>query len=464
MTTSATTHRSTAHNLRTFLLIWLGQVFSLTGSGLTGFALGLWVYQQTGSVTQFAYISVATLLPQMLLTPFAGALIDRWDRRLVMAVCNLVAGVTTCAFAWLNFSELLLVWHIYLGMSLISCSNAFLLPAYYASTTLLVPQDQRGRVNGMVQLGQAAAQIVAPVLAGLLLVTIDISGILLLDFGSYLFALTTLLLVRIPRPEANAAQSGQSSLLGEVAYGWRYISERPGLLGLMLFITVSNFVLGIVSVLVTPLVMAIASPSVLGTVLSVGGCGMLIGSIVMSVWGGPNRRIAGVLGFMLLGGLFILIGGSAPSPIVIGAAAFCFFFCLPIVNSCNIAIMQSKVAVDVQGRVFAFSGMLANLAMPVAFVVAGPLVDRVFEPLLAVRGPLASTVGTVIGVGPGRGIGLLFMLLGAAIALIVGGSYLYRPLREIERELPDAEDASSGDKIAVVKAGPDGLVIVGSEG
>ena len=428
--------------MRDFLLLWLGQLVSLTGSGLTGFALGLWVYQRTGSVTDFALISMFTLLPQIVLSPLAGALIDRWDRRRVMMLSDLVAGIVTLTMSLLLMRQQLMVWQIYLGMALISTCNAFQLPAYFAATSLLLPPEQRGRGSGMVQLGQAVGQIAAPVLAGVFVLTIGINGVLVIDFATYVFAVGTLALVHIPRAEATPDQTGKGSLGREIAYGWSYLTSRPGLLGLMLFITAANFMLGIISVLVTPLVLAIASPAVLGSVMSTGGIGMLVGSVVMSAWGGPKRRVSGVLGFMLLGGLCILVGGLRPSTLLIAFAAFGFFFCLPIINGCNMAILQSKVAPDVLGRVFALSNMLVAAAMPLSFVLAGPLADRVFERLLVDGGPLAGSIGAWIGVGPGRGIGLLFIVLGILIELIVAAAYAYPRIRLVEDELPDVGSTS----------------------
>jgi MFS family permease len=429
----------TAIRMRVFILIWFGQLISLTGSGLTGFALGLWVFQRTGSVTQFSLISVFTMLPLILLSPVAGALVDRWDRRWAMIFSNSGAGLSTMAIALLLLADQLKVWHIYLAMAAISTYSAFQWPAFAAATTLLVPKQHLGRASGLVQIGQANAQIIAPMLAGVLVMSIQIQGVLLIDFASYLFALVTLLIVRIPKPKTTAkSAAGKGSLLREIAYGWTYITARPGLLGLVIFLAISNFLLGMVGVLVTPLVLSFASPTVLGIVMSIGGIGMLVGSLVMSAWGGPKRRAYGVLNFMLLGGVCILLGGLRPSAPLIAVAAFLFFFGLPIINGCYQTIMQSKVAPEVQGRVFAVNGMIAWSSMPLAYLVAGPLTDHIFEPLLAAGGPLTGSIGRLVGIGPGRGIGLLFIVLGILIVLAVAGGYRYPRLRLVEDELPDA--------------------------
>jgi len=431
----------TATDMRVFIIIWFGQMVSLIGSGLTGFALGVWVYQRTGSVTQFALISLFTTLPGIVISPIAGTLVDRWDRRWTMLLGDCGAGLSTLAIALLLFADRLELWHIYLATSVSSTCSAFQYPAYAAATTLLVPKQHLGRASGLLHLGQSVAQLISPVMAGILVVTVQIQGVILLDFATFLFALVTLLLVRFPKPQpetTQASKAGKGSLLREAAYGWTYITARPGLLGLLIFLATSNFLVGIVEVLATPLVLSFASAAVLGTVLSIGGSGMLVGSVVMSTWGGPVRLIKSVFGFTLLNGLCILVAGLRPSAKLFAVAAFLFFVGLPIINGSIQVIFQRKVVPDVQGRVFALMGAISGSSLPLAYLVAGPLADRVFEPLMTTGGLLAGSIGQLIGVGPGRGIGLMFITLGALTMLVTVVAYQYPRLRLVEEELPDA--------------------------
>jgi DHA3 family macrolide efflux protein-like MFS transporter len=432
------TQRAGLRGFRAFLLIWFGQLVSLTGSGLTGFALGVWVYQRTGSVTQFALISLFTALPGILFSPIAGALVDRWDRRWAMIISDTGAGFCTLGVGLLLFANRLEVWQIYILMALSSTFSAFQWPAYSAATTLLVPKEQFGRASGMVQLAEAVAQIGAPSLAGVLLGVIQIQGVILIDFVTFLFAVLTLSLVRVPRPEISAeGKVGQGSLLREAAYGWKYIRARPGLLGLLLFFATSNFASGIVQVLFTPLVLSFTTAAVLGTILSIGGLGFLVGSLTMSAWGGPKVRVYGIYLSSLLQGVVLFAAGFPPQVAILATAAFLYFFGIPIVNGCSQAIWQSKTAPDVQGRVFAVRRMIAWSSLPLAYLAAGPLADQVFEPLLAEGGALAGSVGQIIGTGEGRGIGLLYMILGIISLLATAVGYLYPRLRQVERELPD---------------------------
>ena len=433
------TERNIPPGFRTFLLIWFGQTISLTGSGLTGFALGVWVFLRTGSVTQFALISLFTSLPGIVFSPIAGALVDRWDRRWAMILSDSGAGLCTLSVALLLLAGRLEVWQIYIAMAASSTFSAFQWPAYSAATTLLVPKEHYGRASGLVQISEAVAQIASPVMAGALIGTIQVWGVMLIDFATFLFALVTLLVIRVPRPESTVeGKAGQGSLLHEAAYGWKYILARPGLLGLLLFFATTNFTSGIVGVLFTPLVLYFTTPAVLGTLLSIGGVGFLAGSLLMSTWGGPKRRIYSILGFSLLQGCALFLAGFPPQVVILGAAAFIFFFGLPLINGCSQAIWQSKTAPDVQGRVFAVRRMIAWSSLPISYLLAGPLADRVFEPLLVPGGALTNSIGRIIGVGAGRGIGLLFIILGIITLLAALVGYLYPRLRRVEIELPDA--------------------------
>jgi MFS family permease len=421
--------------MRVFILIWFGQLISLIGSGLTGFALSVWVYQRTGSVTQFALISLSTTLPRIVISPLAGALIDRWNRRWIMIFSDSGAGLSTLVIAFPLATGCLEIWHIYLVTAAISTFSAFQLPAYSAATTLLVPKQHLDRANGMIQMGVGVAQLISPVLGGVLLATIQLPGVILLDCATFLFALVTLLSIRFPKAKTTAAgEAGKGSLLRETICGWTYISARPGLLGLLIFLAASNLLVGVVSVLATPLVLSFASPAVLGTILSISGSGMLMGSLVTIACGGPQHRINIVFCFMLLSGLCILVAGLRPCVPLFTLAAFLFFLGLPLINASTQVIFQKKVPPDVQGRVFAFNGAIAGASLPLASVVAGPLADQVFEPLMTTNGPLAGSIGRIIGVGPGRGIGLLFIVIGALTILATVAAYQYPCLRLVEDE------------------------------
>jgi DHA3 family macrolide efflux protein-like MFS transporter len=425
--------------MTTFVVVWAGQVVSALGSYLTGFALAVWVYQQTGSATLFALITLVTTLPGVLLSPFAGALADRWDRRWAMILADSGAGAATLALALLIWRGRLELWHIYVLMAIVSTFSTLSWPAFTAATTLLVPQRHLGRASGMTQMGDAAAQILSPLLAGAMVVTIGRQGVVLIDFATYLVAIAALLAVRMPRPPATPeGAADRGSLWREARSGWSFIRQRRGLLALLVLIAVTNVGTGMVQVLLSPMVLSFASPATLGRVLTAAGFGVLAGGLLMTVWGGPRRRVAGILGFLLLQGLILPVGGLRASALLIAAGAFVYMFALPVINGSSQALWQTKVAPDLQGRVFAVRRMVAWSTLPLAYLIAGPLADHVFEPLLAAGGPLAGGVGQVIGVGKGRGIALMLIVIGLAIVLVVAAASRFPRLLRLESELPDA--------------------------
>lgn len=427
-------------SFRRFALIWVGQLVSLVGSGLTNFIIGVWVYQRTGSVTKFTMIALFAVLPSIIILPWAGVLADRWDRRWLMICSNVGAALSTLFLALLLFAGRLEIWHIYLGVTAISTFASFLSLVYTTTLTLLVPKEQLSRSNGMVYTAQAASQIVPPLLAGMLLAAIDIHSLILIDFATYLFAMLTLLVVPFHAPGTTAEKRvAKAPLLREIGYGWSFIKARPGLTALLIYFATVNFVVGMARILFTPMILNFASTRTLATLLSVSGVGFLFGSLVLTVWGGPKNRVRGVLGFGSLFGFSVMFVGLRPSIILAGIAVFSMYSLIPIMNGCSQAIWLTKTPTEVQGRVFSVRLMLALSTSPLAYLIAGPLADRVFEPLVAG----SELLQKVFGEGRGRGIGLMFAAAGLLTMLVQLAGLLYPRLTQIEQELPDAVSNSA---------------------
>jgi len=435
--------------MRIFSVIWFGQLISTLGSGLTGFAMGVWIYEKTGSTTLFAMNILAYTLPTLLVSPLAGALVDRWDRRWAMILSDTGAGLSTLVIWLLHSSGNLEIWHIYVATAFIAGFSAFQWPAYSAATTLLVPKKHLGRASGMVQIGEAISQLISPVVAGALFVSAGLYSIILIDFITFGFAVLTLLVIRVPKPEVTEeGKEGKGSLLQEAAFGWKYISARRGLLSLLFYFAAINFASGFFGPLLVPMMLDLSEPDTMGLVFSIVGLGMLAGTLIMSAWGGPKKRILGILIPGAAMGLSTIVMGLRPSLVLIGVSGFIMMLFMPILNGSSQALWQSKTAPDVQGRVFAARRMLAQFTQPLSLILAGPLVDRVFQPLMNEGGRLAPTVGKVIGVGPSRGTGLLLILMGLFVFIISFVAYAYPRLRLVEEELPDhiADDADEADE------------------
>lgn len=424
---------------RTFLIIWFGQVISLIGSGLTGFALGVFIYNHTGAATPLALSLVAASVPNLVLLPFAGALVDRWDRRRVLVLSDSGAALVTLTLWALLATGHLEVWVVYVGNAVASALGAFQRPAYMALPSLLVPKKQFGRVGGLMQLANAVSSVVAPLAAGFMVAVIGIEGVFLVDFATYLFALSTLLVVRIPRPAPQpGSAAGRGSLLRQAAFGWGYLRKRPGLLGMLILFAIVNFALGFYSALFTPLVLSRFGAAVLGSLLSVSGLAMLGGSLIMSAWGGSQRKIYTLLGAISICGLGMGTVGLRPDVLLMGVGNLFFFGLVPIANAASQAIWLAKVAPDVQGRVFSTRMMIGSAITPLAYLIAGPLADRVAEPLMAEGGALAGTAGRILGTGSGRGFGLIVVLTGLVVAIAPLLAAFIRPVRRVELDLPDA--------------------------
>jgi MFS transporter, DHA3 family, macrolide efflux protein len=424
--------------MRTFLIVWAGQFASLTGSRLSGFALGVWVFQTTGSATQFALISLFALLPETFISPFAGAIADRYDRRTVIILADTGAAICTLCLALLFFIGNLQIGLIYLLQVLAAVCNAFQVPAYQASITTLVPREQLPRAIGLGQLADGSSLVLAAPLAGLLFAPLGLGGIFMLDLATFLVAVGCLLAVRFPNIDTQShRKTGGAALLQETSEAFRYLLERPGLLGMVLIGTMMNFAIGMVSALLNPMLLSYTTSTVAGLVNGALGMGSVAGSLLISVWKGPRPRIYGFLGFAAINGLCTSLAGLRPEPWLTGAAMFVAFAGLPVAVVCSSVIWRSKVPITMQGRVLALNRMLALASLPLAFAIAGPLADGIFEPLLQEGGALAGSVGAIIGVGMGRGMGLIFILTGLFMASSALIGLLIRPVREVE-QLPDA--------------------------
>ena len=391
--------------MQTFLFIWLGQVFSLLGSSLSEFALAVWVYQTTGSITHYALLSLFIHLPSIFISPFAGAMVDRWSRRQAMIVSDSITGVTALAIMFLVFSQQLQVWHI------------------------------------MVQGAIATARILGPSIAGVLIIKIHLHGILLIDFSTYLLAFFTLLSVKFPRSQQQKIRRKVSieKLWQEVISGWNYVVVRTGLRQLTIFFGVIYLSAGILQVLFLPMVLSFASEKELGIVMSVSGIGMLLGSVIVSLWGCSQRRIEGILVFVFIQGLCLCLGGLKPAVIWAAVGGFGYLCSRAIVVSLNHTIWQQKVPQYLQGRVFSLQNMMEKFLLVITHLSAAPLVEFMFKPLMSENGILASSVGRIIGVGDGRGIALLFVLMGLLNIGAVLVAYRAPQLRRVEIELNDTD-------------------------
>lgn len=423
-----------------FTLVWLGQIISVLATNMTGFALTIWVFEKTGSAMALALVQVFFITPFLIITPFAGVMVDRYNRKLMMMLSDLTAGLATIAILVLYFMGMLEVWHLYAAAVFQGLGNAFQWPAYSSAISTMIPKEQYGRANGMMSLIEMGPGVLAPMLAGSLLPLIGLAGVLTLDVVSFVLAVLALFFVHIPQPpRSQEGVQAQGTMLKEAAFGFRYIFARPSLLGLQLVFFLGNLCVGIANTVIAPMILLrTANDSVsLGVVLSAGAVGGVAGGIVMSAWGGFKRRVHGVLAGWILSSFFLaLVGLGSQLSLWVGAMVLSTFL-IPLVNGSNQAIWQAKVAPDLQGRVFSARRLIAWMTNPISPLIAGTLADYVLEPAMRVPGALPSLLGWLVSPGPGAGMGLLifFSSLGGILAGTAG--YFFAPVRNAEDILPD---------------------------
>lgn len=453
-----------ATRFRAFVIVWFGQFVSLVGSALMDFALAVYVYGLTGSATTLAVILVLGMIPMIVASPVAGSLVDRWGPKPALLVSTSGNVVLAAILAALLYTDAFQVWHVYPIVIVGSTLGALEMPALASLTPQLVPKEQLGRANGMRMAAMAASQVLGPVAAGFLLLTIGIDGIVLIDLLSFLVAIATLLLVDVPRPrpQPSLGTGEEEGVLAEFREGWRYVTARRGLLALLLFLAAVNFSAGVIELVLTPLVLSFASSGGLGTVLSVGGAGMIAGGVAVSAWGGPRRRVRGILGFTLLLGLATIAGALRPSVALVAAAAFVFMGGLAVVISTNQSIWQAKVHPQMLGRVGAIVAMVGSIPQLIAYALAGPAVDHLFEPLVGREEVRSETLATLVGTGPGRGVALLMMVMGVLIVITVCVAATNPQLRNLEDELADQGAGPDDPEAAQADAGagrPEGTAV-----
>lgn len=427
--------------MRAFLIVAIGQVASLLGTGMTGFALTIWAFGETGRATDLALIGFFFITPMLLLSPTAGALVDRYDRKLMMMLSDLASGLMTIVVLLLYSADVLEIWHLFITSAISGAFQAFQWPAFSAAISVMLPKEQYARAHGINSLGESASGIVAPLLAGAMLGLFGLTVILVIDIITFVVAIGALLFVRIPSPpRTESGEEGQGSIWRESLYGFQYIFRRPSLLGLQIVFMVGNFLTGVGLTLMAPMILARTGNNelIFGSVQSVGAAGGVVGGIIMSVWGGPKRLVHGILlGWVassLLGPVLLGLGQSA---VIWAAAAFFLSFFVPIINGSNQAIWQAKVAPDVQGRVFSVRRLIAWVSAPLSRLVAGPLADGVFEPAMAAGGALTDSFSWLVGVGPGAGMALILVFSGLLATLVSVGGYLAPIVRNAEDLLPD---------------------------
>ena len=395
---------STAEDWRKpFFLIWTGQSVSLLGSQLVQFALIWWLTAKTGSATMLAFASFFSYLPEVVLAPFAGALVDRWNRRKVMIAADGIIAAVTVVVATLFWLEAVQVWHIFVVLFLRALGNLFHWAAMKASTSMMVPEEHLARIAGINQAVYGGVNIAGPALGALLLGIIPLFGVLFIDVGTAMLAIIPLLFVVIPQPQVSDRNEAVTvgSVLEDVRQGMRYVLSWRGLCVLLVMAVMCNFfftpLFSILPILVTDFFKG--GVFQLGWIESAWGVGVVAGGLILGAWGGFKRKIISVLVGLIGMGAGMLLVWLAPSRWFALALAGMAIAGLshPITNGPFHAIIQSRVAPEMQGRVFTLITSLATAAVPLSMLVAGPAADAFGPRVLYVFGGAGCLIMGVAG-------------------------------------------------------------------
>lgn len=418
-----------------------GQAISILASTMVEFSVSIWVFERTGSATVLGGMTTAFTVPFLLLTPIAGVMVDRYNRKLMMMASDITAGLGTLGILILLFTGSLQTWHFYVVNVLIGIGNAFHWPAYSAAITTMVPKEHYGRANGMISFVEAGPGIVAPMLAGFLLPLIDLQGIMLIDLGALALAIAALIIVNVPQPARTMeGKEGEGNIFREALYGFTYILKRPSLTGFVVIVFFSNLFCGFCNAVFAPIILSRTGNNslVLGSVQMAAAASFAIGGLVLGVWGGPKRRLNGFLIgwslFWLLDAVFFGMGRGPAVWIPLSLVAGIF---ATVGVSSGQSLLQVKVAPDVQGRVFTARRLLTWAPDMITPLLGGMLADYVMEPAMQSGGSLSHAFGWITGTGPGAGMSLQMIVFGLLSVLVLLFGFVLPQVRNMETILPD---------------------------
>ncbi len=419
----------TGHWKARFFIIWTGQQFSLVGSAAAQFALIWWLTLQTGSATVLATASLVAFLPGIFLGPFIGALIDRWNRRAVMVVSDSFIAIVSLWLAYMFWIGAMHPWHIYVVMLARSLGQTFHSPAMAASTTLMVPAKHYTRVSGLNQTINGALNIIGAPLGALLLALMPLYGVMLVDLGTAAFAVVPLLFLVIPQPSREHVDAIKArTFLANTLEGLRFVAGWPGLIALLTIASIIKIALMPAFSLAPLLVYQHfgGDAAQLSLFDAIVGSGMMLGGLLLGVWGGFKRKVLTMmLGLVSLGLASIVLGLTPPTMFWLGLVSVFFVgFAVSMVDAPISAMLQATVPAQMQGRVFGLLGSLFSFTTPIGLMIAGPVADV-------------------------TGVPFLFLLAGVLCTVTALGGLLVRPLLRIE----DQKASVNGLEAAPAPAG-----------
>lgn len=424
-------------HIRTFYTLIFTQVFSMIGSRISSIAIGIYLFEKTGNATPLAMIAFFSVLPMVLTSSISGVLADRWDRRLVMVLSDTGQAVCTLLLFVSFASGTFELWHLYVIITIQSVFGVFQGPAFQASITMLITDDQRDRANAIQQLSGPASGIIAPAVAGVIYALGGVSLAIFIDMLTFVVAMIVIFSTHIPRPaQTEIGKKFSGTFWQEIWSGLRYLRQHRPLLYNMLYISMINFFFAGIGVLITPYILGRTDSTVtLGTLQSIENLGAIAGGLTLGIWGGTKKRMNTILFGILVASVFIIGVGMSQHAILLGITMFMLMFPMPVINGLFMSLMQAKVPPDMQGRVFSVVGQFSMLLMPLAFLLVGPLADNVFAP--AVKTASWATFAPFVGTDAGSGYGLMMVMVGFIGITLTVIAWSIPQIRNLEALLPD---------------------------
>ena len=428
--------------MRTFIVIWLGQMVSTIGSRMSIFAITIWAWELTGSATALALVGFFFFVPSILSALLAGVIVDRLNRKFLMVLSDTGTALSTSVLLLLALIGNLQIWHIYAIAALIGFFSQIQMLAYQVSMSLIVPQQHYTRAISMGSVVDYGGEIIAPALAGSLYPFIGLVGILLIDLATFGVAIATVICVHIPQPShTDAFNHNRGKLWQELGFGFSYIFTRNSLLALLVATSLFWFAHDLGESIYNPMILARTggNAGILGSVTSAAGFGGVTGAVIVSIWGGPKRRISGLFLGMMGAGVSKTIFGLGWMPSIWIPAQFCSSLNFPLLSSSNTTIWLAKSEPSVQGRVFAASSLIKQVVAAISTLIAGPLADHLFEPAMMSGGILAPLLGWIFGTEPGAGMALLYVITSICLLLVGIGGYAFATLRNVDKIVPNPD-------------------------
>ena len=421
--------------MKNFYKLWLGELISNIGSGMTAFALSVYVYEKTGSVSYISLITLLSFMPSIILSPIGGLLADRYDRRLLMIIGDLFSGLGLIYILWnIQAGEKSIV-PIFVGITFSSIFTSLLEPSYRATLTDILEEENYAKASGLIQAAGSAKYLISPVIAGMILSVVDIRVILLLDILTFI---TTCLMIFLVRKSMNSeTQNYKKDSFKGLLEGLFIIKENKGVYSLVIIMFFVCFFMGFIQILIRPMILALSSVKTAGMMESLCAVGLLIGSLWIGIAGIKKNysKILAVACFFC--GIFMSMTGVNKNLAIIGISTFLFFSTLPFMNSCADVLVRVSVPNELQGRVWGLISLITQMGTVAAYIISGIMADYVFEPMFNKNGILVENIGIIIGTGKGRGIGFMLILSGIGMLIMAIVIWKNGEIREVSEKCVD---------------------------